>query len=585
MDQCVLALGNTFRGAYNRGMREKSKKTKTTGPKRRQFDQWKIANPWHRLAAQIIDQSLIGFFTGFVLNFGFSDMIWTGTWWFAWFLLWPFVSLAVQSFSLLYFGTTPGKRPFGIVIKSANPTQELTAWQILTRASGWWIGALTLGAGWVTVLSRSDRRAWHDIVAETIVVNPIGEAHRPASWEKAFGHFWIVAVSMSFISILSYGLVLQIEKLRGGAGSQAANRISQVNNLAWSLVVEGDFKIPRQVELDSREMLFAKLLQEYADLREYPSFRRKRVYQEKMSPLVKDVCISRDADPLCQSAKVLGRLAQGKTAGDYLYGFSALKILVEVNKMTNKEAAVYLGKQALTKELHSPAYFAMKTAQAQKYLSMGRYKRAAELLEPDVNFYSHNPQGVQFGMYPETLKDMMAQNLIQTACLASALNGCRSEIVPQCQKLQYWNEYAEGCGAKEISQFISPAHGFGYWNRQVKKSGKKNPNLANWTQFKKKFSSRFNRVERDMVSYLDLSLAAKSSEASQVMTKANKVSSNNLFFMQAHRTAYKEFGNQWLAVVKPSTKAELAQKGIITLPVEVRGLASKKGKKKSKKRR
>jgi uncharacterized RDD family membrane protein YckC len=90
-----------------------------------------------------------------------------------------------------------------MLVISATPGKKLGPWQAFLRSCGWWIGGVSLGAGWSTIISRADRRAWHDIVSETIVINPhLAAAHRPTYFERVFGMGWSIVASMVFIIAL-----------------------------------------------------------------------------------------------------------------------------------------------------------------------------------------------------------------------------------------------------------------------------------------------------------------------------------------------------------------------------------------------
>jgi uncharacterized RDD family membrane protein YckC len=177
------------------------------------FSEWRVANPWTRFAAQLIDQSLVGFVVFSVLVTWFSQKIWTPRWWLTLILLWAFVSTTVQLIFVWFYKNTPGKRAMELHVQSARPHSRLSLFQVLTRSYIWWMGAFTLGSGWVTIFMRHDRRAWHDVAADTIVVSRKKEPAYPSELEIHIGEVWITMLATAFFTLLGSLVFVEVDKM------------------------------------------------------------------------------------------------------------------------------------------------------------------------------------------------------------------------------------------------------------------------------------------------------------------------------------------------------------------------------------
>jgi len=95
---------------------------------------------------------------------------------------WYSVVLIAFYFSLSHFfwkGRTPGKRLLKLrVVSLRHP--ELGFWHCVERALGYGASALEAGFGFFQVLWKPDRRATHDRIADTIVVDerPLSGQHQ-----------------------------------------------------------------------------------------------------------------------------------------------------------------------------------------------------------------------------------------------------------------------------------------------------------------------------------------------------------------------------------------------------------------------
>jgi len=67
-------------------------------------------------------------------------------------------------------GTTPGKKMVGIKIVDAKTLGEITNKQAITRSLGYIPSTLLFGLGFLMVAFRRDKRALHDLLADTIVI-------------------------------------------------------------------------------------------------------------------------------------------------------------------------------------------------------------------------------------------------------------------------------------------------------------------------------------------------------------------------------------------------------------------------------
>jgi len=67
-------------------------------------------------------------------------------------------------------GTTPGKRVVGIKIVDAKTFGDISNKQAITRSLGYIPSTLLFGIGFLMVLFRKDKRALHDLLADTLVI-------------------------------------------------------------------------------------------------------------------------------------------------------------------------------------------------------------------------------------------------------------------------------------------------------------------------------------------------------------------------------------------------------------------------------
>src|SRR4051812_28013834 len=100
----------------------------------RRFDDFKIASPWTRFLAQLIDQSVVLLVCVTVLAAWFPAQSFTPRWWATLTLLWIFASTLTQCFFIWFYKNTPGKKALGLSLQSAKPNQEIGVAQVLIRS-------------------------------------------------------------------------------------------------------------------------------------------------------------------------------------------------------------------------------------------------------------------------------------------------------------------------------------------------------------------------------------------------------------------------------------------------------------------
>jgi uncharacterized RDD family membrane protein YckC len=120
---------------------------------------------WRRFAAYSLDWLIIGWIQGVILGLGLIESL-------------PFIVQSVTSFTIpfIYFvwpyargGATPGKRLFGIRVVSLDGS-PLNWRKVICRTRGYIPSTIFLYLGFLWALWDSNKQAWHDKVASTIVV-------------------------------------------------------------------------------------------------------------------------------------------------------------------------------------------------------------------------------------------------------------------------------------------------------------------------------------------------------------------------------------------------------------------------------
>jgi len=128
-----------------------------------------IASPWRRLVASFVDGLILVPVT--LLLMALAQVDWTNptptqNLLFNWIPSWAYY----VAFTALY-GATPGKMLLGIrVVKTdGRPVDWLTAF--MREVVGKTLSALLLGLGYLWAFFHPKRQAWHDLIADTLVVH------------------------------------------------------------------------------------------------------------------------------------------------------------------------------------------------------------------------------------------------------------------------------------------------------------------------------------------------------------------------------------------------------------------------------
>ncbi|WP_105317341.1 RDD family protein [Thermus tenuipuniceus] len=142
-----------------------------------------IASPWRRLVASLID-SLILVPLSFLLMAlaGINPLAQTTTFvqdlLFNWLPSWAYYVIFTAS-----HGATPGKMALGlkVVRTDGQPVDWLTAF--MREVVGKTLSTLPLLLGYLWAFFHPRRQAWHDLIADTLVVRP-GQAHAKTEGDR-----------------------------------------------------------------------------------------------------------------------------------------------------------------------------------------------------------------------------------------------------------------------------------------------------------------------------------------------------------------------------------------------------------------
>ncbi|WP_135257796.1 RDD family protein [Thermus caldilimi] len=135
-----------------------------------------IASPWRRLMASLIDGLILVPLSFLLMALaGINPLAQTTTFvqdlLFNWIPSWAYYVI----FTALY-GATPGKMALGlkVVRTDGQPVDWLTAF--MREVVGKTLSTLPLLLGYLWAFFHPKRQAWHDLIADTLVVRP-GQAH------------------------------------------------------------------------------------------------------------------------------------------------------------------------------------------------------------------------------------------------------------------------------------------------------------------------------------------------------------------------------------------------------------------------
>lgn len=136
----------------------------------------KIASPWQRVLAYIIDAVIYWLLPVYLLNYlsgasavsmlleRLSFILITGI------FVYPVLYAFLISFFISYFGGTPGKILTGTKIVSPDGS-KISFWRAFFRNHiGYMISGVFLWLGFIWILVDKERRSWHDQIADTYVI-------------------------------------------------------------------------------------------------------------------------------------------------------------------------------------------------------------------------------------------------------------------------------------------------------------------------------------------------------------------------------------------------------------------------------
>ncbi len=544
-----------------------------TSPRRRAFDQWKVANPWIRLASQLIDQALVLSAILLFLTFLFREKSWTAQWIILVAVLWPMATFVYQCVMIYFTGTTLGKKAFAMQIQNANPDAPLSAWQILARQSIWWLGALSIGAGWSTILSRSDRRAWHDIVSETIVID-VEKIHvsSPAGLtEKAIGHSWAALVSMVFFSVLSLLIFFQFQKLDR---SHFTNLVT-LQDESWLILIDQfDPHFIKSSSIDEEKM--AAQLAYFAQAKKLPVSDRFHFYKTRMLSNENFLCRKQYAESeFCQTSQLLGALLSemqtkvGKT-GKALEVIQLLyKAEVSVGDNHYQLQLDVLERALNTMSPNTVAYMALKTHLIRKLCKRGEFEQAANLVSSEMTQETHaNP-----------LAPIIQDQLTEVSCQATAFHKCNTADVSYCGQNPFWKNWNQGCENSKNPKLTTNAAKLAWVWKKIK-SDKFSKNQ--WNGFKKDISPS-SGFESQIFTAMDFYVASQEEKPVTLLEKSKFLDNENPLWGWAHSPAIRRYGAQWLSLI--STREQNNAESLGMMPDQlsgdhnkddIRGIASEK---------
>jgi uncharacterized RDD family membrane protein YckC len=79
--------------------------------------------------------------------------------------------LAYSGVFWYFYGATPGKMLMRMKIVDARTEKPLNMLQIILRLCGYIVSGLCLMLGFLWIGTNRKRRAWHDFLADTVVIN------------------------------------------------------------------------------------------------------------------------------------------------------------------------------------------------------------------------------------------------------------------------------------------------------------------------------------------------------------------------------------------------------------------------------
>lgn len=141
---------------------------------RRAFDQWSVASASRRVASFTIDSLMVAILLIVGLLISKGRLEWPGH-----FFLWIVGMWIWEAFFISWRGQTPGNSLLKIRLHAPRYDGSPRSLQLTLRILNFWCGLSLIGIGLSSILSRRDRRGWHDLLAETVVLGPKREVPAP----------------------------------------------------------------------------------------------------------------------------------------------------------------------------------------------------------------------------------------------------------------------------------------------------------------------------------------------------------------------------------------------------------------------
>jgi len=469
---------------------QRLKKTKTSKPAtKNSFETWRIASPLTRITAQVIDQCVVGVATAIAMAWWFPHDLKTRRWVTTFALLWILVSWLMQTVFAWMYKNTLGRHLMGLKLVNTSPRKQMGFSQLLVRSFVWWLGGLTLGAGWSTILSRPDRRAWHDIAAQTVVVSEKGEFTRASKFEQTLGDGWLAFLSVTFNIVVASLMLFEMGKLGKVIAFFSPDQGHVIER--WQKVADLDFNSMHANDSLNRE----------------PSSLESR----------------------------------------------PLQILSALNKMgPTRTQAEFLRSEMAQTENNSPDHYALATAIAHIYMKVGAFNDAVQFLAPEVRKLQSGDELARDIAFGSDGQKIFVDEMREAYFQAQALNmvpvdskdvyftqwasGLTKKQVSQCstsaEALAFWWKTLS-TNTKDTN--YSPT-----------------PDLTAWEKTKAQFHFDGSDFEKQVSAAIDFVVTVKQAVPDSLVEKSNAVGINNLVWGWAQGQALKRYGSQWVGVVRPA---------------------------------
>lgn len=286
------------------------------------FDTWKFATPLRRLIAFAIDvvivQSAIHmiFFLRHSFPSGAAQIHTFVTTMWCW-----------DAFWLLTFDKTPGQHICKIYVYSPRNNGAPSPLQVTLRIIGFWMSVIPLGLGISPILFRRDRRSWHDLVSETIMIGPERSVPALEAQDRGRGVMFVqalVAFALLGAYLFSTTARLTNESTKGVEISACNNPHLLIDNTsdvmmallispAWSACWgQIDSALGPLQDTDIAEV--AKLAKAYQDAFLTPLPMRGKFYESEIKSIEDSLCTEkRQFSMNCKTARDLASILSGTT--------------------------------------------------------------------------------------------------------------------------------------------------------------------------------------------------------------------------------------------------------------------------------